>query len=182
MFSRSGNPLRLSWGTSSVPAITASGSRADTRSAVRQRGGSIPHAVRLAGALGGHIAGNGARSICSREAALRGWGPWTGVTRPAIRGSQPSSRSANQGKTTSCHTICPIPSQCPPAPSASVNPVELLLAGEGVEELAALACKVSFTFGDESRTGDLLGQTFQGVGHEQPEPAPEALGTHRSHP
>lgn len=32
------------------------------------------------------------------------------------------SRPANQEKTTSCHTICPIPSQCPAAPSASVNP------------------------------------------------------------
>jgi hypothetical protein len=34
-----------------------------------------PGALRLAGALGGPIAGNSARSICSREAALRGWGP-----------------------------------------------------------------------------------------------------------
>jgi hypothetical protein len=34
-----------------------------------------PGALRLAGALGGPIAGNSARSICWREAALRGWGP-----------------------------------------------------------------------------------------------------------
>jgi len=40
----------------------------------------------------------------------------------ALRERQPANWSVSQEKTTSCHTICPMPSQCPPAPSAWVNP------------------------------------------------------------